>query len=172
MCNNNIKILLGKNWFQICIFLANMAALMSNFHDFDEDLVSWKFVQGMFFVLVFHCKNSFYSRQSDSEKTLEDFFFWWPLIAFAAPQCTALSKVDTNAEHERRFFSPFSSVRSSSGKRAAHVIISEDTFTLATSQCCFLQQTLCLVSHTAVFLLNELYRKFPIWPIWPIAVRP
>ena len=30
----------GKNLFQIWIFLADMALLMSNFHDFDEDQIS------------------------------------------------------------------------------------------------------------------------------------
>ena len=34
-----------KNWFQICIFLADMAWLMSNFHDFDGDQISWKLAQ-------------------------------------------------------------------------------------------------------------------------------
>ena len=29
-----------KNWFQIWIFLADMALLMSNFHDFDKDQIS------------------------------------------------------------------------------------------------------------------------------------
>ena len=53
-----------KNWFQIWIFLADMALLMSNFYDFDRDQISWKLAQREFFVLVFHCKNSFYSRQS------------------------------------------------------------------------------------------------------------
>ena len=75
---NNIVILLQKeNLFQTCIFLADLPNLMSNFHDFDEDQISWKFAQRYLFVLVFHNKNSFLSRQSQ--------WFWnalgWPLIS-------------------------------------------------------------------------------------------
>ena len=37
---------------------------MSYIHDFDDKQISWKFAQRLSFVLVFHCKNSFCSRQS------------------------------------------------------------------------------------------------------------
>jgi len=41
-----------------------MAYSMSNIHDFDDNQISKKFAQKWSFVQVFHCKNSFCSRQS------------------------------------------------------------------------------------------------------------
>ena len=43
--NHNIVIPFAMNWFQICLFIEGPACLMSNYHDFDEDQISWKLAQ-------------------------------------------------------------------------------------------------------------------------------
>ena len=51
--------LLQNKIFPIMIYVADMAILMSNFDNFDNDQISWKFAQRWYFVFYFHCKKYF-----------------------------------------------------------------------------------------------------------------
>ena len=63
--------------------MVDMAYFMSNIHDFDDNQISWKFAQRWSFVQIFHCKNSFCSRQSTwFLNALWTTFFGWPNIFF------------------------------------------------------------------------------------------